>query len=768
MFESVLPPELIWGLIPRFVGFLHVLAFASLIPQLASMIGSHGLVPASERLARIRRDYPGLRRFFEYPSVLWLSSSDSAIRVIPWLGVACGLCAMLGGPLGYAALALAWLLWLSLESAALIFPWDTMLQEVGFLVLFLPAVPLLPELAASALPLPSVAFMFRFLVLRLMLGFGKLKFIGAKKDDALYLRGFFVWMPSPTPLAWLAHHAPQWMLRNMLYFMFAAEVIAPLLGFFAGPPRLVSYVLLVGLMLGIQATGNWGLFNIGYILLCTCLLDTQSSLFDWGREPWAAMLFTWPTIAINAALLLMFLTGVFFLVVADSWVGRTFMHWPTEDLTWNRPWARLLVRYFRAIAPFRIVNGYGVFPPNSVPPLRVITVFEGSDDGTHWQPYRYKFLPTQPTDRPPFVAPHHPRIDMAVVYAGACVFDASFYASMIGDGTPYAAYTGSSWLDRIAQRLLQGDPVLLRAFKHNPFPDAPPKFVRGSGMAMAPTALAERRATGRYWNVRRVGTVVPARALERWPDAFTLPEPELFHPDWVSFKRRSATLKAVTRTYQAGVDPERAILEASDLSADEVRRFWQELVPALNEARGDFARHQQQADALKARFGIEQLQRFERILERFAWLLRLRTERHHHADATPKIPLKSNFRYHMFLQEAVTDGRQAYLALLADPAQAAARAARSSDATQLWTLAMLRHDLMMAHVRAFRWYTIGRQNYELKIPGLFEYYPLLATVQPPEEEFVPQIVKHPDGEHSVEGLYTPPSASMAMASPDGA
>jgi hypothetical protein len=81
---------------------------------------------------------------------------------------------------------------------------------------------------------------------------------------------------------------------------------------------------------------------------------------------------------------------------------------------------------------------------------------------------------------------------------------------------------------------------------------------------------------------------------------------------------------------------------------------------------------------------------------------------------------------------------------------------------------MLRHDLMMAHVRAFRWYTIGRQNYELKIPGLFEYYPLLATVQPPEEEFVPQIVKHPDGEHSVEGLYTPPSASMAMASPDGA
>ena len=82
-----------------------------------------------------------------------------------------------------------------------------------------------------------------------------------------------------------------------------AEVIAPLLGFFAGPPRLLSYALLVGLMLGIQATGNWGLFNIGYILLCTCLLDTQSSLLDWGHPSWAPVLWTWPAIAINGALL---------------------------------------------------------------------------------------------------------------------------------------------------------------------------------------------------------------------------------------------------------------------------------------------------------------------------------------------------------------------------------------------------------------------------------------------------------------------------------
>jgi Lipase maturation factor len=109
-----------------------------------------------------------------------------------------------------------------------------MLEEIGFLVLFLPATQLLLDVRASALPLSSVAFMLRWFVLRLLFGFGKEKFIGARKSDLLYLRGFFVWMPPPTPLGWLAHHAPAWALRSMLGFMLCAEVIAPVLGLSRG------------------------------------------------------------------------------------------------------------------------------------------------------------------------------------------------------------------------------------------------------------------------------------------------------------------------------------------------------------------------------------------------------------------------------------------------------------------------------------------------------------------------------------------------------
>jgi hypothetical protein len=757
MSESLLDPQLVWGLIPRFVGVLYVIAFGSLVPQLDGMLGSRGLLPARERFACIRRDFPGLRRFFEYPSLLWLNTSDTFVRAIPWLGVLCGLGAIYGGPLGPWASGLGWLLWLSIEPAALIFPWDTMLQEVGFLVLFLPTPDALPELTASTLPTPVVAFMMRWLVLRLMLGFGKVKFLLAKKDDNLYLRGFFVWMPLPSPLAWFGHHAPAWMLKAMLYFMFTAEVIAPFLGFFSGPLRIVAFALLVGLMLGIQFSGNWGFFNIGYIQLCVCLLDTQSSIFDLAHEPWASSAWQWPDVAVNGLMGVLFLAGLIQLIVGDSWIGRSWMHWPFDPLLFKYPWLKPLFKFFRVLSPFRIVNGYGVFPPQAAPAMRILPVFEGSHDGVHWEAYRFRYMPTSARERAPFVAPYHPRLDQATYNPALCAFDASYYAIAIGDGTPYVAATSSSWLDRMGQRLLEDDPLVARLMGHNPFAGRPPKFVRVAAVAMTPTRYSEMRATGIWWHVQRLGVMVPARGRESWPFPLQFPVPELFHPDWVGYKRRSASLRALGRALAAGVEPDVAVREQSDLSADEVRRFWEEVVPFLAESRGDMARLHERAQALRERYGVEQLQRFERILERFGWMLRLRTERHHIGSAEPKLPATlSNFRYHLLLLEMVGDGREAYLELLAHPEQVVARAERSSDARQIWTLYMFRYDIMMTHTCTFRWTDLGKDCHTMGVPGIFEYYPVMAEVVPFDEVFRPKITKQPDGEHVIDGFYPPP------------
>jgi hypothetical protein len=390
--------------------------------------------------------------------------------------------------------------------------------------------------------------------------------------------------------------------------------------------------------------------------------------------------------------------------------------------------------------------------------MRMVSVFEGSNDGGKtWRTYRYKYIPTRPSERPRFVAPHQPRFDMFAYYAALCGFDASFYGAYIGDGTPYSSWTRSSGLDRAAQRVLENEPSVLRQFSENPFPDAPPDVVRVSALAMTPTTLGTLRATGDWWHVKRLGIIVPARGREHWPERYTYPLPELFHPDWVYFKRRAPALQAVLRAYRLGMEPDAAIIQASVLTADDVRAFWQQFVPAVSVARGDFSRHQERADALKSQFGIDAIVRFERILERFAWLLRAHTERYQYADSKPSIPIESTFRFHLFLHEVVTDGSAAYRSLLEHPETAAARAERSSDETQFWTLTLLRHDLVMAHACAFRWTKMLADAHEYKIPGIFEYVPLLLSIVPPGEVYRPHTQLLPDGEHVIEGLYPPPT-----------
>ena len=762
MSESLVAPELVWGLFPRFVGFLYIIAFGGLARQLVPMVGERGLGPIAQRLRAARRDFPGLRRFHIFPTLLWLSSSDRTLRIVPLLGMLFGALCVYGGPVAPYAHFGAWLLWLSLEPATLIFPWDTMLMEAGFLAMFLPTVQPLPHLSVSTLPYPSVSFIIRFLVLRLMLGFGKVKFVGSTRQDTLYLRGFFAWS-STTPVAWFGHHLPAPILRGMLGFMFVGELIAPVLGFFSGPLRVVSLALLVMLMVGIQLTGNWGFFNLGYIMMCVCLLDTQSSIFDLGREPWHSTLWEMPQLGLNLFMGFLFLMGLLYLIASDSWTMRTLLHWPLDRYTWNRRWLRGLLGFLRAVAPLRIVNGYGVFPPGALPPMLEMPVFEGSHDGITWHAYRYKHAPSSASERPRFVAPYHPRIDMATGYSSTCVFDASFYGSLAGDGTPYAAYTRSSWLERMCQRLLEGDPQILGILGHNPFPDAPPKLMRVSTMAMTPSNPAVRRETGHYWHTQRLGVIIAPHGKADWPDALSVPEAEVFHPDWVGYKRHAAPLKAMVKAYQQGLTPNRAVLVESDLTEHDVRSFWEDFLPCANEGRGDFSRHNEKAEELTARFGKLQLARFERVLERFAWLLRQHTERHQFADALPNLPITSNFRYHLFLQELVMDGQAAYEGYLGSVERVVQRYESSSDALQLWGLTMLRHNLMLVHIAAFRWTLIGSDLYKAQIPGLFEYHPLLSQYAPPGEEFRPAITKLPNGEHSIPGFYPAPGPVLVGA-----
>jgi hypothetical protein len=87
-------------------------------------------------------------------------------------------------------------------------------------------------------------------------------------------------------------------------------------------------------------------------------------VFDLARAPWVDHITDCPDLAVHLTMALMFPVTV--LQVTDSWIPKI-----KRVLRWLMP-ARL-------IEPFLVINGYGVFPPCALAPVRLVPVFEGSD-----------------------------------------------------------------------------------------------------------------------------------------------------------------------------------------------------------------------------------------------------------------------------------------------------------------------------------------------------------------------------------------------------
>src|ERR1700712_4996300 len=89
-------PATIAGLLSRGLGVALVIAFASFYPQLIPLAGRRGLTPIHDALRAIERDFPSPQRYFYFPTLLWLSASDRALRVVAAAGLGAALCIVVG------------------------------------------------------------------------------------------------------------------------------------------------------------------------------------------------------------------------------------------------------------------------------------------------------------------------------------------------------------------------------------------------------------------------------------------------------------------------------------------------------------------------------------------------------------------------------------------------------------------------------------------------------------------------------------------------
>jgi hypothetical protein len=164
----------------------------------------------------------------------------------------------------------------------------------------------------------------------------------------------------------------------------------------------------------------------------------------------------------------------------------------------SRMWLPLKVRMAcERIAPFRSFNGYGLFQVMTTSRPEIIV--EGSDDGVNWQAYEFKYKPGDLKRRPGFVEPHQPRLDWQMWFAA------------LGD------YQENPWFVNFCIRLLQGSPQVLALLEKNPFPNAPPKYIRAVVYEYHFTDFATRQKTGEWWRRTPSGVYLPAISLRNDP-----------------------------------------------------------------------------------------------------------------------------------------------------------------------------------------------------------------------------------------------------------
>lgn len=463
-------------LLERGLAAIYLVGFIVAYRQFPALAGERGLTPAT----RIVRGVP----FRRAPSLFHLVGySDAKLRAIALAGAAVGALYLAGIPqqLPLPVTMAGWLvLWALYQSIVNVggtwygFGWESLLLEAGFLAVFL---------GNDATDPPWLVMLaFRWLAFRVEFGAGLIK-----------LRGDVCWrrltcmeyhhetQPLPNPISWFAHRAPRWYHRLEAVGNFAAQLVLPFGLFLPQPFASVAAALMITTQLYLVVTGNYAWLNwITIVILAAGLVDpvaaavlppdALAALAGVGGQPlglpaWFAAL----TLALAA------------LVTYLSW-------WPVRNMASARQAMNA------SFNPFHVVNTYGAF--GSVSRDRYELIIEGTSadrpgDDADWREYRFKAKPGDPRRMPPQVAPYHLRLDWLLWFI------------------PLSPAYAGDWFAPFLARLLAGDRAILRLMGPNPFPEAPPRWIRVRLFRYEFTSWRELRATGAWWRRQPSGTLVP-------------------------------------------------------------------------------------------------------------------------------------------------------------------------------------------------------------------------------------------------------------------
>jgi lipase maturation factor 1 len=468
----------------RLLGLVYLIAFGSFWSQVDGLIGSDGILPVAPWLDELRNRF-GAEAYQLFPTLCWFNSSDPFLHCLCGAGVVLSLLLIIQVAPVICLISL-WALYLSISVAGQVFmnfQWDTLLLEAGFLSIFLAPLQLFPSRHCQAPLSPWVHFLLRWLLFRLMLMSGVVKLTSGDSSwlNLTALKFHFETQPLPTPPAWWADQCPSWLLAFSTAVMFAIELGAPFLLFCPRRLRLIGVIALLTLQVLIALTGNYCFFNLLTIVLC--LLSVDDAVWpNPGRKTRPA-----PEVRRGAAWPPWIVAPVTVAVLLFSGPLIWSAFFPEAD------WPPFVSVAYAYLEPFRSLNGYGLF--RVMTKTRPEIVVEGSLDGETWLPYAFKFKIGDPQRAPPVVAPQQPRLDWQMWFAA---LDQA---------------QGETWFINFLARLLQGSKPVLGLLETNPFPDAPPRYIRARLFEYHFTNFAEKRQTGAWWKREETGLYCPPITL---------------------------------------------------------------------------------------------------------------------------------------------------------------------------------------------------------------------------------------------------------------
>ena len=459
-------------LLQRGLALVYAIAFLVAALQFVPLLGEHGLLPVPRFVAEVP--------FSATPSLFHLLPRDGAFRAAAWFGLALsafaltGLSERGGGALSVLTWLSLWVLYLSFVNVGQVFyafGWETMLLEAGFLAVFLGD--------ARSEPSALVILLFRWMLFRTMFGAGLIKIRGdACWRDLTCLFYHYETQPMPNPLSWYFHWLPRPVHRFGVAFNHFAELVVPF-AYFA-PPALAAAAGAVTIFfhLWLAASGNFSFLGLLTIVLAVATLDDRAlARFVPFRAP----------AAVRPARVRRVAAGVLAAVVAFLSIAPVL----------NLLAARQVMN--ESYDPLHLVNSYGAFGSITRPRYEVIV--EGTSDAEPgpsavWREYAFKGKPGDPKRRPPQIAPYHLRLDWLMWFCAL------------------GPWYSEPWFANLVAKLLQNDAGTLSLLAGNPFPGAPPRFVRARLYEYRFTTSEERARTGDWWVRRLAGEYFPAVSLD--------------------------------------------------------------------------------------------------------------------------------------------------------------------------------------------------------------------------------------------------------------